>query len=63
MKLSMQLVIQRLLWKNCKGEITRLYDFVPPVDHLLLTFRNRQIEIIETNTPVDKGNSVVVYLI
>ena len=43
--------------RTVKGEITRLYDFVPPVDHLLLTFRNRQIEIIETNTPVDKGNS------
>ena len=45
------------LGKTAQGTITRLYDYVPPVDHLLLVFRDKQIQLIETNAPVDKGNS------
>lgn len=45
------------LGKTAQGTITRLYDFVPPVDHLLVVFRDKKIQLIETNAPVDKGNS------
>jgi len=45
------------LGKTAEGMITRLYDFVPPVPTLFYVFKSKEIEIIETNAPVDKGNS------
>ena len=45
------------LGKTAEGMITRLYDFVPPVRTLFAVFKSKEIEIIETNAPVDKGNS------
>ena len=42
--------------KTAKGQITRLYDYVPP-NWLLNYFPNQNMELIESNAPIDKGNS------
>lgn len=42
--------------KTAKGEITRLYDFIPP--RLLNMFVNtKDVRLIETDVPIDRGNS------
>ena len=45
------------LGKTASGKITRLYDHVPPVRSLSLYFASKNIELIETDAPIDKGNS------
>ena len=45
------------LGKTAEGTITRLYDFVPPIPSLMRDFKTSEIELIETNAPIDKGNS------
>jgi len=45
------------LGKTASGKITRLYDHVPPVKSLSLYFASKNIELIETDAPLDKGNS------
>lgn len=45
------------LGKTAEGIITRLYDYVPPIDSLMDDFKTKEIQLIETNAPVDKGNS------
>ena len=45
------------LGKTAEGRITRLYNYVPPVGFLFRTFKSKEIELIETNAAVDKGNS------
>ena len=42
--------------KIAEGKITRLYDFPPPFTYLR-GFADKNIEIIETDAPIDKGNS------
>lgn len=42
--------------KIAQGKITRLYNYPPPLTHLV-DFAKANIEIIETNAPIDKGNS------
>ena len=45
------------LGKTAEGSITRLYDFVPPISSLMRDFKTNEIQLIETNAPIDKGNS------
>tara|TARA_A100001015_G_scaffold125832_1_gene139442 strand:+ start:2957 stop:4057 length:1101 start_codon:yes stop_codon:yes gene_type:complete len=40
--------------KPSKGQITRLYDFLPPP---LLGYFDDNVPLIETNVPIDRGNS------
>ncbi len=45
------------LGKTAEGKITRLYNHVPPVESLSYYFASKNIELIETDAPIDKGNS------
>ena len=42
--------------KIAEGKITRLYDYPPPLTHLE-NWGEEDIPIIETDAPIDKGNS------
>ena len=56
MKKYMLLVILVVIGKIAEGKITRLYDYPPPLTYLK-EWGLAEIPIIETDAPIDKGNS------